>query len=263
MSDKNGSKIGRFFLYVVLVVLGIVIGSWSPDEVKKAKPVPVGTITSAPEGAGWVNMLEEPYRSGWGNINDEDEIFEIKDNILHLFGVSHGNLRYVGYETEKLGNFEFHVEVKLNTGGNSGIFLRQQPNDKIYRGFEIQVQDDFGNPPDKNTTGAVYDVVSPMFNMAFPAGEWNSYDIKVDHDHVVVTVNGWKVVDTDLSKMDVPLGKFKVAYNAIPLDGTLAFQDHGGEAWYKNIRLKKLRDSPTRETDFVPAEDEDVSEDAS
>jgi hypothetical protein len=251
----------RIPLYLVLILAGVGVGVFfSRPDVPKKNPVPVGEVTPVPEGSDWANMLEEPYLSGWGNINDEDEIFEIKDDLLHLFGVSHTNLRYVGYETEQLGNFELHAEVKLNPGGNSGIFLRQQPNDKIYRGFEIQVQDDFGNPPDKNTTGSVYDVVTPMFNMAFPAGEWNSYDIKVDHDHVVVIVNGWKVVDTDLSIMDVPLGKFKVAYNAIPLTGTLAFQDHGGEAWYRNIRLKKLEPSPPRETEFVPPE-ENQSED--
>jgi hypothetical protein len=251
----------RITLYFVLIACGIAIGFALPMLSKaKVKPVPVGKITSAPEGDGWLNMLEEPYRAGWGNINDEDEIFEIKDDILHLYGNSHASLRYVGYETEKLGNFELHFEVKLNSGGNSGVFLRQQPNDKIYRGFEIQVQDDFGTPPNKNSTGAIYDVVTPMFNMAFPAGEWNSYDIVVNHDNVVVTVNGWKVVDADLSIMDTPLGKFKVAYNAIPLTGTLAFQDHGGEAWYRNIRLKKLAPSPERETEFVPPEEEAPSE---
>ena len=243
----------RIGVYIVLVLVGISVGyTLATKKPGKVNPVPVGKMTEAPQGEGWINMLEEPYRSGWGNINDDDEIFDFVDDMLHLYGNSHKDLRYVGYETEKLGNFELHAEVKLSPKGNSGIFLRQQPNDKIYRGFEIQVQDDFGTPPNKNTTGSVYDVVTPMFNMAFPVGEWNSYDITVNHDHVVVIVVGWLVIDTDLSKMDTPLGKFKVAYNAIPLEGTLAFQDHGAEAWYRNVYLKKLPPSPPRETDFVP-----------
>lgn len=253
---------------IIIVILSIaVLALLTPRFLagyEELKPVPVGKMTEAPTGAGWLNMLEEPQRSGWGNINDDETIFEIADDQLHIYGnsvaKSVSTLRYVGYEAERLGNFELHFEVKLVPGSNSGVFLRQQPNDKVYRGFEIQVQDDFGTPPDKNTTGAIYDVVSPMFNMAFPAGEWNSYDIVADHDHIVVTINGWKVIDTDLSKMDTPLGKFEVAYNAIPLDGILCFQDHGGEAWYRNIYLKKLSPSPPRETDFVPPEEEVTEE---
>lgn len=248
---KKGILIG--FVISAIVYLIATMG-W--DTYEEGKPVPIGKMTAAPTDPGWINLLNEEHRDGWGNINDDLEIFEIAGDMIHILGTSMGTLRYVGYESERLGNFELHVEVKLEQGGNSGIFLRQQPNDETYRGFEVQVQDDYGIPPNRNTTGAIYDVVSPMFNMAFPAGEWNSYDITLNHDHVVVVVNGWKVVDSDLSLMDTPLGKFDIAYNAIPLDGILSFQDHGGETWYRNVYLKKLPPSPARETDFVPPEEE-------
>ena len=246
----------KLLIAILIVIHALLVASFLFTEQQEAKPVPVGKVTAAPEGPGWVDMLDADHRDGWGNINDDQEIFEITDDgLLHLKGNAQGSLKYVGWQREQLGNFELHFEVKVVPGGNSGVFLRQQPNDKIYRGFEIQVQDDHGNPPDKNTTGAIYDVVTPMYNMAFPAGEWNSYDIVANHDHITVTVNGWKVIDADLSKMDTPLGKFKVAYNAIPLTGTLCFQDHRTEAWYRNIRLKKLPESTPRETDFVPPEE--------
>lgn len=250
-------------LIACILVIHIALGaSLFMTQQEEAKPVPVGKLTPSPEGPGWINMLDAENKDGWGNINDDQDIFEITDNgILHLYGNALESLKYVGWQREPLGNFELHFEVKVVPGGNSGVFLRQQPNDKIYRGFEIQVQDDFGNPPDKNTTGAIYDVVTPMFNMAFPAGEWNSYDITANHDHITVTVNGWKVVDTDLGQMDTPLGKFKVAYNAIPLTGTLCFQDHRTETWYRNIRLKKLPPSPERKTDFVPPEQASETDD--
>jgi hypothetical protein len=259
MSGATGNR--RILLYFALVFVGIAIGLAIPTlhEEVEVKPLPVGILTPVPEGEDWVNLLDEEHRLGWGNINDDTEIFEISGDSIHIPGKSLGKLRYVGYETENLGNFELHVEAKISPRGNSGIFLRQQPNDPVYRGFEIQVQDDYGHPPSRNTTGAIYDVVTPMFNMSFPAGKWNSYDISLNHDRVQIIVNGWKVVDTDLSKMDTPLGKFEVAYNAIPLEGTLAFQDHGSEAWYRNIYLKKLPPSPPRETDYVPPDSENAS----
>jgi hypothetical protein len=132
------------------------------------------------------------------------------------------------------------MEFKLAKGANSGIFLRAQPNDPVYRGFEVQVLDDFGDSPNKNGSGSIYDVVTPMFNLARPAGEWNSYDITVRGTNVVVIMNGWKVIDTDLALMTEPLGKFPVAYADLPREGLLMLQDHGGEVWYRNILLKRL-----------------------
>jgi len=229
---------------VILIGLAFWVGRQSPSWFVKQKPVPVGKITSAPEGPGWIDLFDAEHAPHWKNTLDDNDIFDIQDGQLHMFGASQDKLRYAGYGDENFENFEFHVEVKLVPGANSGIFVRQQPGDEIYRGFEIQVQDDFGQGPNRNTSGSIYDVVTGMYNMAFPAGEWNSYDIKLNHHDVEVVMNGWLVVKADLSLMDTPLGKFKVAYRDIPLSGMLTFQDHGGEAWYRNARLKKLPVSP-------------------
>jgi len=93
---------------------------------------------------------------------------------------------------------------------------------------------------DKLKTGSLYDVACPMFNMARPAGEWNSYDISVQERRVVVHVNGWKVLDTDLARMTMPIGKFPIAFAELPLEGMIALQDHGGEAWFRNIWIRPL-----------------------
>jgi hypothetical protein len=108
----------------------------------------------------------------------------------------------------------------------------------VTRGFEVQVLEDFGKPPNKNSCGSIYDVVTPMFNMSRPAGEWNSYDISVKGAEVIVIMNGWMVIHTDLGKMKTRLGKFKIPYAELPREGNIALQDHGGEAWYRNILIR-------------------------
>jgi hypothetical protein len=145
----------------------------------------------------------------------------------------------VGYTPERFEDFDLHVEFKVAKRTNSGVFLRAQPNDPVYRGFEVQVLDDYGKAPNKNGSGAIYDVVTPMFNLARPAGEWNSYDISVHGTEVKVSMNGWMVIHTDFAKMTKPLGKFKIAYANMPREGVLALQDHGGEVWYRNIVIRK------------------------
>jgi len=202
-------------------------------------PVPQGAPTPRPEGSGWEDLLDEDRRSRWRNVTDDSAIFAVEAETLHIFGRSLYPLRYVAFGEERLADFELHLEFKVAPGANSGVFLRAQPNDPVRRGFEIQVLDDHGDPPNKNGTGAIYDVVTPMFNLARPAGEWNSYDITVRGGEVVVVVNGWKVIHTDLTQMTQPLGKFSIPYAELPREGLLMLQDHGGEVWYRNILLKR------------------------
>jgi len=223
-------------LALVFSVMGIVHyvmqGSW--------KPRPEGTPTAVPAGEGWMDLLSEQYRSNWRNIKDDMEIFEMDGDMLHIFGKSLGTLRYVGYGGRTFSDFELHLEFKLARRTNSGVFLRAQENDPVYRGFEIQVIEDNGKAPSYTSCGSIYDVASPMFNMSRPAGEWNSYDITARGQNIIVYMNGWKVIDADLSKMTSLIGKFEVPFAELPLDGLIALQDHGGEAWFRNIVIRPI-----------------------
>ena len=201
-------------------------------------PVPVGAPTARPEGEGWIDLLDAAHAPLWKNVGDDKDIFEIRDGVLHIYGRTFYPLRYVTYTGETFADFDLHVEFKVARRANSGVFLRTQPNDPVNRGFEVQVLDGFGKRPTKNGCGAIYDVVTPMYNLSRPAGEWNSFDISVKGRQVIVVMNGWKIIDTDFGKMTTPLGKFPVAYNDLPLEGNIALQDHGGEVWYRNIMAK-------------------------
>lgn len=237
MSPKTLKRTaGLFFLAVaVLVIAGVV----AFHLLWRIGPVPQGEPTPRPEGAGWIDLLDEAHAAGWANVTDDKDIFELENGMLHIYGRSLLPLRYVGYRPETFGDFDLHVEFKMTRHANSGVFLRANPSDPVNRGIEIQVQDDYGKRPNKNRCGAVYDVVTPMFNMARPAGEWNSYDISLRGPELEVVMNGWLIVHTDLSKMTNPIGKFPVPLSELSTTGLLAFQDHGGEVWYRNILISK------------------------
>ncbi len=229
------SSIGT--LVIVALVLGVVYYFWHTPW----KPRPEGLPTPVPSGEGWMNLLDEEHRTHWRNITDETDIFTFEDETLHIFGRSLGTLRYVGYGGQPFSDFELHLEYKVAPRANSGVFLRVQKNDPVRRGFEVQVLEDHGKPPSYTSSGAVYDVVTPMFNMSRPAGEWNSFDIAVRERHLVVHMNGWKVIDADFSKMTAPIGKFSLPFAELPLEGLIALQDHGGKVWYRNIYVRPLR----------------------
>lgn len=233
-------KVVFFSVLSTLLVVAAVFGSVWYVLQAPWKPRPEGMPTAVPSGAGWTNLLEKDQVPLWKNITDEEDIFEIKEGQLHLWGRSLTKLRYAGYTGRVFGDFELHLEFRLARRTNSGVFLRVTENDPVRRGFEVQVLDDHGRHPNRTGTGSLYDVACPMFNMARPAGEWNSYDITVQEQRVVVQVNGWKVLDTDLAKMTAPIGKFPIAFAELPLEGMIALQDHGGEIWFRNMWIRPL-----------------------
>lgn len=224
----------------------LLAGCTGQDE-DKPNPIPVGQLTAAPTGDGWINLLDEQHKDGWQTIPTEYDMFEIVEGILHIKPDMPRPMRYAGYMAERFGDFDLHAEFKVAPGANSGIFVRMQPGEQDRRGFEIQVQDDFGKPIDKNTCGAIYDVVTPMYNMCFPAGEWNSLDVSVHGGEVEITMNGWLIVKANLDQMTMPLGKYKVPFAELPKEGVLAIQNHYTEAWYRNVMIRPVRTTPPTE----------------
>ncbi|MCF6283766.1 MAG: DUF1080 domain-containing protein [Candidatus Hydrogenedentes bacterium] len=230
----------RVIRWSAVIICGIAVAVAAYRLLQPAKPLPFGIATPAPAGAEWIDLLDAEHQSQWRNITDDMEIFTFEGGTLHILGRTIYPLRYVAYEAERFSDFQVHIEFRVAKGANSGVFLRAQPNDPVYRGFEVQVLDDHGKAPSKNGSGSIYDVVTPMFNMARPAGEWNSYDITVNGGEVIVFMNGWRVVHANLAQMTMPIGKYKAPFSELPKDGLLMFQDHGGEVWYRNVLLKKL-----------------------
>lgn len=232
-------RIRRVLTHLGVLLMGAVLGMWGWDWFVPRGPDPVGMPTAPPEGEGWIDLLDGDHAAEWENITDDLDIFEItEERELHIFGKTWFPLRYAAYTGRTFGDFDLHLEFRLAPRANSGVFIRTQREDPTYRGWEIQVLEDHGKPPSLNSCGAMYDVAAPMFNLSRPAGEWNSYDITVRGGEVEVVMNGWRILSVDLDQMTMPIGKFSVPFAQLPREGIIALQDHGGEAWYRNIRIR-------------------------
>jgi len=84
-------------------------------------------------------------------------------------------------------NFKLHVDFRIIAHSNSGIGLRGR--------YEIQILEDYGKPPDTHSAGALYSRIAPSVNASRPAGEWQSYDIRLVGRQLTVVHNGTKVLD--------------------------------------------------------------------
>lgn len=83
---------------------------------------------------------------------------------------------------DKFWNFKLHVEYRTPEHSNSGIGLRGR--------YEVQILEDYGRPVDRHSNAALYSRIVPTENVTKPAGEWQTYDIRLVGRHVTVTLNG-------------------------------------------------------------------------
>lgn len=183
---------------------------------------------------GFVPMFNGKDLTGWQTTGN----WVVKEgNIVTLEPRpgEHGWQRYSDYITtvKKYGNFELKLDFKFNPKGNSGVFMRVGDiKDHVNSGFEVQILDTHGKTEfGHHDCGGVIRTVGPTKMMVKPAGEWNSYHIKLVDSQLTVILNGEQIVDIDLSKTDM---------KDRPMVGHIGFQDEGKPIWYRNVRIREL-----------------------
>ncbi len=121
-------------------------------------------------------------------------------------------------------------------------------------GFEYQITDDTTNGDAKgnrkHTAGALYDMVAPSAQPARPVGEFNHSRILVRGNHVEHWLNGVKVVDSALDAPEALQGiqeRWEIAPHVYKLlatqpnkDCPISLQNHDNEAWFRNIKIRRL-----------------------
>ncbi|MBM4186058.1 MAG: DUF1080 domain-containing protein [Gemmatimonadetes bacterium] len=123
-------------------------------------------------------------------------------------------------------DFRLRIEVKVPPGGNSGIYLRGR--------YEVQVQDDHGQPAHSRRMGGIYGMVTPTAQAAGPAGEWQPFVITLIGRRVTVVLNGTTVIDN----AEIPGITGGALDSDEGLPGPLMLQgDHSGVR-YRNIRIE-------------------------
>jgi hypothetical protein len=125
-------------------------------------------------------------------------------------------------------------------------------------GFEYQVLDNEKNPDARrgvnHQAGALYDMFAPLKDATKPVGEFNHGRIVVKGDHVEHWLNGVKVVDGNLNAPEVAKGTgarwgtdsavYELLVKHPKLDCQISLQNHASEAWFKNIKIRRLLQKP-------------------
>ncbi|MFP6616396.1 MAG: DUF1080 domain-containing protein, partial [Candidatus Hydrogenedentota bacterium] len=153
---------------------------------------------------------------------------------------NHGGISWNGYGGDRVisrkryDNFILRLEWKLyRHGGNSGVFIRApRDNRESAMGMEIQIFGDPGEEPNKNSSGAIYDVLPATSNPSNSIGTWNQYEIVADGPQIRVTLNGVVVQDVNMDDDEILVHRMR--------NGFIKLQDHGNRVTFRHIRIKEL-----------------------
>jgi hypothetical protein len=119
--------------------------------------------------------------------------------------------------------------------GNSGVYLKGM--------YELQVLDTYGQPPQNDGCGAVYEVSAPLVVACFKEEIWNVYDIEFkapDYDAGGTKLSNAVVVSAKLNdilvqtNVTVP-GTTRAGLPEAPGPAGLMLQDHSNRVWFRNI----------------------------
>lgn len=211
----------------------------------------VTPLTDQEKTEGW-QLLFDGTTKGWHKYRGGNMTW-LADSTLHLdAGVKDAGDIVTDDEFE---NFDLKMDVKIDTGGNSGVMFYVHEGDdsaKYYRSYftgpEMQVLDNAKHPDakiKKHRAGDLYDLITCSKESANPALEWNHYEIRADKGKLDLFVNGVNVVSTTMWdanwKKLIAGSKFKQwpEFGTFK-KGRIALQDHGHNVWFRNIRIRKL-----------------------
>ncbi|MEU2432067.1 ThuA domain-containing protein [Streptomyces sp. NPDC007861] len=147
-----------------------------------------------------------------------------------------GGLGLLWYSAQEFTSYSLKLDWMMPGDDNSGVFIgfpaSSDPWSAVDNGYEIQI--DATDTPDR-TTGAVYGFASADLTARDgalnPPGEWNTYELLVEGEHLQVFLNGVKI--NEFTNTD-PARSLQ--------QGHIGLQNHGSgdDVRFRNVRIKAL-----------------------
>ena len=214
------------------------------------------TLTQKEKNNGWVLLFDGKTMNGWHtyNKNSVTKNWKVVDGALVMDPTledreNHGDL----VTDNAYENFEFSTEWKISPAGNSGIIfdVKEDPkfHDTYNTGAEMQVLDNIkaeDNKKENHLAGLLYDLSgTAALSKPKPVGDWNLARIIQNNGHLTFYFNGIKTVDVQVGSEAwqnmVNNSKFRTWADFMTSpEGKIAFQDHGHEVAFRNVKIRKL-----------------------
>jgi hypothetical protein len=170
---------------------------------------------------GWISMFDGKTLEGW-KASERPDNWTVADGAIQ----GKGERSHLFWMKEECTDCEFKAEVKLNKGGNSGMYFRAQFMEGWPKGYEAQVNNSHKDPV---KTGSLYNIVK-IFDQHVPDDTWWTQHIIVQGNHIIIKVNDKVLVDHHDEKNSYA-------------SGYLALQQHdpGSVVQYRNLMYRPIK----------------------
>lgn len=235
----------RYKLLALELALFVLVANCHAADTKKAAKPDVDPGKAGPHDnhppAGFTALFNGKDLTGWQGlveINKRSKMMAdqlqtaqkmANEKYLPHWTVKDGILCYDGkgqslQSAKDYGDVEFYCDWMIGPGGDSGIYLRGNPQVQIWDRAEGSggLYNNKNHPKD------------PLKKADKPVGQWNSMHIIMKGDKVTVYVNNELVVD------NVPLENYWERGKPLPERGPIELQHHGDKLYFKNIYVKEL-----------------------
>jgi hypothetical protein len=182
--------------------------------------------SSMAEDAKWISLFDGKSLEGWEKVGNQESVWEVKDGAINGSGPASMLVCTQG----PYKNFRYRAEIKINDGGNSGLYFRTTRKPSFTDGYEAQIDSTHRDPI---RTGSLYGFCHVYQQLVKP-DTWFTYELEVRDDvwrgrnmtRIKVTVDGNELYEY----LDFAL-TFK--------DGHFAFQQHdpGSRVSIRNVEV--------------------------
>ena len=214
---------------------------WRNVAIREISGDEANRILASHGKSGFKSIFNGKDFTGWAG---PVENFEVADGAIRCKTGKGGT----PYYNQDLTDFVARLEFKLPAGGNNGLAIRYPgTGDTAYAGMcELQVLDDNyekvkGKIDPRQVHGSAYGMVAAQRGYQRPIGDWNFQEVSIIGSTIKVELNGFVILDTDLSTVDMAtvMGK-KPHPGKDRKNGFFGFAGHNDAAEFRNIEIKDL-----------------------
>jgi len=126
------------------------------------------------EDGEWISLFNGESLDGWKKVGKETSKWEVKDGAL----VGSGDQSMLVTTGQAYKNFRYRAEIKINDGGNSGMYFRTKPEPGFTDGYEAQIDSTHRDPI---RTGSIYGMCH-VYEQHVKPDTWFDYEIEVRDD---------------------------------------------------------------------------------
>ena len=211
---------------------------WKNIFIREIGTDEANSILASIGNAGYESAFNGVDFSGWAGPVDN---YEIEDGILRCKPEKGGTI----YTEKEYGDFQVRFEFKLPPGGNNGLAIRYPGSgDTAYVGMcELQILDTedprYAGLDPRQVHGSAYGMAAAARGYHRPTGEWNIQEVTVVGSTIKVELNGFLILNTDLSKVTEYLadsphpGKDRTR-------GYFGFAGHSDPVEFRHVMIRSL-----------------------